>query len=54
MNHYKADTDVSLVDTTPLFASVWLALYNQLRKNYIERRLAIAASKGNSHFTRKK
>jgi hypothetical protein len=54
MNHYKADTDVSLVDTTPLFASVWLALYNQLRKNYVERRLAIAASKENSHFMEEK
>jgi hypothetical protein len=54
MNHYKADTEVSLVDTKPLFASVWLALYNQLRKNYVERRLAIAASKENSHFMGKK
>jgi len=51
MNHYKAETNVSLVDTTPLFASVWLALFNQLRKNFIERRLAIAASKENSHLT---
>ena len=49
MSHYKAETNVSLVDTTPLFASVWLALYNQLRKNYVERRLAIAASKENAH-----
>ena len=52
MNHYKPEPNVSLVDSTPLFASVWLALYNQLRKNYVERRLAIAASKENSHLTK--
>ena len=51
MNHYKPETNVSLVDTTPLFASVWLALFNQLRKNFVERRLAIAASKENSQLT---
>ncbi len=54
MNHYKSETNVSLVDTAPLFASVWLALFNQLRKNFIERRLAIAASKQDSHFTQEK
>ena len=54
MNQYKAETNVSLVDTTPLFASVWLALFNQLRKNLVERRLAIAASKENSHLMEEK
>jgi len=54
MNHFKAETNVSLVDSTPLFASVWLALFNQLRKNYVEHRLAIAERKENSNFMEEK
>ena len=38
MNHYKTETTVPLVDTAPLFASIWLALFNELRKNFEERR----------------
>jgi len=40
MNHYETDTNGALVNTTPLFASVWLALFCTLRENYFERRLA--------------
>jgi hypothetical protein len=36
MNHYETDTKGALVNTTPLFASVWLALFCTLR----QRRLA--------------
>ena len=42
MNHYKTEPNGTLIDTTPLFASVWLALYYELRKNTNERRLAAA------------
>ena len=42
MNHYKTDTNGAVLETTPLFASVWLALYYVLRKNFNERRLAAA------------
>jgi len=42
MNQYNANTNGGLVDTAPLFASVWLALFNELRKNYMERRLESA------------
>jgi hypothetical protein len=45
MNRYRTETNVSLIDTTPMFASVWLALFNQLRKNFEERRLVISANK---------
>ena len=43
MNRYETNTDGALVNTTPLFASVWLALFFTLRENYYERRLAAAA-----------
>lgn len=44
MNQYNANTNGGLVDTAPLFASVWLALFNELRKNYMERRLQAASN----------
>ncbi len=44
MNHYETDTNGALVNPAPLFASVWIALYNELRKNFIERRLATDAN----------
>ena len=40
MNRYETDTNGALVNTAPLFASVWLALFCRLRENYDERRLA--------------
>ena len=40
MNRYETDTNGALVNTAPLFASVWLALFFRLRENYYERRLA--------------
>lgn len=40
MNRYETDTKGALVNTAPLFASVWLALFYTLRQNYYERRLA--------------
>ena len=39
MNAYDTDTNAMLIDATPLFASVWLALFYILRKNFNERRL---------------
>jgi len=42
MNHYEANTNGGLVNTAPLFASVWLALFNELRKSYLEHRLETA------------
>jgi hypothetical protein len=44
MKHHEADTKGARVNTTPLFSSVWLALFNALRKIYIERRLLAAAN----------
>ena len=40
MNPYETDTNGTLVDDAPLFASVWLALFYVLRKNFNQRRLA--------------
>ena len=42
MNQYETNTNGALVNPAPLFASVWLALFNVLRKNYKERCLAQA------------
>jgi hypothetical protein len=41
MNHYETESNGTLVATTPLFGSVWLALFYVLRKNFNERRLDI-------------
>jgi len=40
MNQYKTNRNGTLVNAEPLFASVWLALFSELRKNYNEWRLA--------------
>jgi len=53
MNHYKTDTHRTLVDSTPLFASVWLALFYVLRKTFNERRLVVVNTE-NSQATKKK
>jgi hypothetical protein len=46
MNQYNANTNGDLVNTAPLFASVWLALFNELRKNYLEHRIESAGNTG--------
>ena len=38
MNNYETDTNGALVNTTPLFASVWLALFYVVRKSITDRR----------------
>lgn len=43
MNAYETDTNAAIANA-PLFASVWLALFYVVRKNFNERRLAAAAS----------
>ena len=40
MNQYKQESNGVVAAAEPLFASVWLALFFELRKNYIERRSA--------------
>ena len=44
MNNYETNSNGALVTPAPLFASVWLALFNVLRKNFNERNLAEAAN----------
>ena len=39
MNHLNTDREILRTETKPLFGSVWLALYSELRKNYTERHL---------------
>lgn len=48
MNQYNTDDNGALVTTAPLFASIWLALFNELRKNYNEWRVATAATEEKS------
>ena len=47
MNHSENSDQQVPVDTKPLFASVWLALYAGLRKNYNERHLVVKSDTGN-------
>jgi hypothetical protein len=44
MKHHEAEPNGARVATTPLFSSVWLALFNELRKNYLARRLVTATN----------
>ncbi len=44
MKHHEADSNRTQVETMPLFSSVWLALFSELRRAYIERRLEAAAN----------
>lgn len=37
MKQFESNTGTPLVDTAPIFASVWLALFNEIRKSYSER-----------------
>ena len=43
MKHYNTDTDETTVNSTPLFASVWMALFYVLRRNYNDRRALMTA-----------
>ena len=36
MSQIKTETRAVRANTSPLFASVWLTLFNELRKNYLE------------------
>ena len=54
MNNFETNTNGALANATPLFGSVWLALFHVLRKNYYERRLAIDAITEGSHTIEKK
>jgi hypothetical protein len=38
MSSYESNSNTAMVETMPLFASSWLALFYMLRKNYTERR----------------
>ena len=40
MNNFKTSSNEVLVDTKPMFASTWMVLFTELRKNYNERHLA--------------
>ena len=44
MKSYESDTNGTLVNNAPLFASVWLSLFYVLRKNFNEHRLAANVS----------
>ena len=45
MNQQKTETHNTVANTAPLFASVWLALYCELRKTYSDQRAATLAGK---------
>jgi len=37
MNNFKTNRNDDLIDTKPMFASTWMVLFTELRKNYNER-----------------
>ena len=54
MSQSKNETNGAIVAAEPLFASVWLALFYEIRKNYTERRLMKSASAADSRPPNKK
>lgn len=54
MNHLDTDREALRTDAKPLFGSVWLALYSELRKSYTERHLAGNKIAGNPEAFPKK
>jgi hypothetical protein len=44
MNHLENGNDEIRVDTKPLFASAWIALYDVLRKQYNQRHIITPAN----------
>lgn len=54
MNRYETDTRGAQVNTTPLFASVWLALFCTLRENYLNRHIEAAADTDRTPATDRK
>ena len=54
MNRYETESNGALVATTPLFGSVWLALFYILRKNYQDRRLPVTENTENPQQLEKK
>jgi hypothetical protein len=45
MNQQKTETNQLAANSPPLFASVWLALYSELRKTYSAQRAATIAGR---------
>ncbi|MDH3903850.1 MAG: hypothetical protein OES90_11580 [Xanthomonadales bacterium] len=45
MNDFKTSRNDVLVDTKPMFASTWIVLFNELRKNYNDRHLVDSENK---------
>ena len=39
MNNFKTNRNDVLIDSKPMFASTWMVLFTELRKNYNERNL---------------
>lgn len=54
MSHYKQESNGEMVTTEPLFASVWLALYHEIRKNYAEYRSMKSSRSPDSQPAKKK
>ena len=54
MKQFEIKTSAPMVNSAPLFASVWLALYYEIRKSFTERRLATATNMESSPAVEKK
>ena len=54
MNRNESNTNGALVNPTPLFASVWLALSCTLRENNYERRHAASVDASRTQTTDRK
>lgn len=54
MSACKTDTDHTALGSAPLFASVWLALFYKLRRNYATQQSTDLNSESTKHQTKAK
>jgi hypothetical protein len=54
MNQSKNESNGAMAAAEPLFASVWLALFYEIRKNFVERRSMKSTDTTDSHELNKK
>jgi len=54
MNNFETSNNKVMVNTRPMFASTWMVLFTELRKNYNERHLANPENKERMQPTKQK
>ena len=54
MTNFETSRNEGLIDTKPMFASTWMVLFTELRKNYTERHIVDFENKENIQTKKQK